>query len=71
MPFIEANGERLHYRMEGSGPAVLMIHSMGIDAAMWREQFAALAGRYTCIARKPRCPTCLIKDLCEYKDKTR
>ena len=50
MPFIEANGERLHYRMEGSGPAVLMIHSMGIDAAMWREQFAALAGRYTCIA---------------------
>ncbi len=50
MPFIEANGERLNYLMEGSGPPVLMIHSMGIDAAMWREQFAALAGRYTCIA---------------------
>nr|WP_236878602.1 hypothetical protein [Clostridioides difficile] len=26
-------------------------------------------GRYTCIARKPRCGTCLIEDLCEYKDK--
>jgi endonuclease-3 len=30
-----------------------------------------LHGRYTCIARKPRCPTCLIRDLCEYSNKTR
>jgi endonuclease III len=29
-----------------------------------------LHGRYVCVARKPRCPECLIKDLCEYKDKT-
>lgn len=29
-----------------------------------------LHGRYTCIARKPRCGSCLIEDLCEYKDKT-
>jgi endonuclease-3 len=29
-----------------------------------------LHGRYTCIARKPKCPQCLIKDLCEYPDKT-
>jgi endonuclease-3 len=29
-----------------------------------------LHGRYTCVARKPRCPVCPIKDLCEYKDKT-
>lgn len=28
-----------------------------------------LHGRYTCIARKPRCSTCLIEDLCEYKQK--
>jgi len=28
-----------------------------------------LLGRYTCIARKPRCGSCLIEDLCEYKDK--
>ncbi len=30
-----------------------------------------LHGRYTCIARKPLCPTCIVKDLCRYKDKTR
>ena len=50
MPFVDANGERLHYVREGSGPAVLMIHSMGVDSAMWRAQFEALADRYTCIA---------------------
>jgi endonuclease-3 len=30
-----------------------------------------LHGRYTCIARKPECPRCVIADLCLYKDKTR
>jgi endonuclease III len=30
-----------------------------------------LHGRYTCIARKPKCPQCIIADLCEYKHKTR
>jgi endonuclease-3 len=29
-----------------------------------------LHGRYTCIARKPRCGSCVIEDLCEYKSKT-
>jgi len=29
-----------------------------------------LHGRYTCVARKPRCGACLIEDLCEFKDKT-
>ena len=28
-----------------------------------------LHGRYTCIARKPRCGSCLIEDLCESKEK--
>lgn len=28
-----------------------------------------LHGRYTCIARKPRCGSCFIEDLCEFKDK--
>ena len=29
-----------------------------------------LHGRYTCIARKPRCGSCIIEDLCEYKAKS-
>ena len=37
-----------------------------LDAHHW----LILHGRYTCIARKPRCGSCLIEDLCEYKQKT-
>ncbi|HUX30407.1 MAG TPA: endonuclease III [Thiobacillus sp.] len=29
-----------------------------------------LHGRYVCQARKPKCPECIIADLCEYKNKT-
>lgn len=29
-----------------------------------------LHGRYTCIARKPRCGSCVIADLCEFTEKT-
>ena len=29
-----------------------------------------LHGRYTCLARTPRCGSCIIEDLCEFKDKT-
>ncbi len=36
------------------------------DAHHW----LILLGRYTCLARKPRCGACLIEDLCEYKKKT-
>src|SRR5437868_346192 len=30
-----------------------------------------LHGRYVCIARKPGCPDCLIRDLCEFRHKTK
>jgi len=36
------------------------------DAHHW----LILHGRYVCVARKPRCPECIIRDLCEYLDKT-
>lgn len=36
-----------------------------IDAHHW----LILHGRYTCIARKPRCGSCIISDLCEYTEK--
>ncbi len=36
------------------------------DAHHW----LILHGRYTCIARKPRCGSCVIEDLCEYREKT-
>jgi endonuclease-3 len=29
-----------------------------------------LHGRYTCVARSPKCPECAIRDVCAYRDKT-
>ena len=37
------------------------------DAHHW----LILHGRYVCEARKPKCPECVIEDLCEYRHKTR
>ena len=34
------------------------------------HHWLVLHGRYVCTARKPHCPTCIIRDLCEYPDKT-
>ena len=37
------------------------------DAHHW----LILHGRYVCVARKPKCPQCMIADLCEYRRKTK
>jgi len=37
-----------------------------MDAHHW----LILHGRYTCVARKPKCWNCIIADLCEFKGKT-
>ncbi|WP_347260982.1 endonuclease III [Rudaea sp.] len=42
-------------------------HEFKLDAHHW----LILHGRYVCKARKPDCPQCVIRDLCEYKHKTK
>ncbi len=37
-----------------------------LDAHHW----LILHGRYTCVARKPKCGSCLIEDLCDFSEKT-
>lgn len=43
-----------------------------IDKAFLKDahHWLVLHGRYVCTARKPKCPQCLIRDLCEYKNKS-
>lgn len=47
--------------LEKNIPAVFKRHA---------HHWLVLHGRYVCIARKPKCPECLICDLCEYENKT-
>ncbi len=37
----------------------------------YASHWLILHGRYVCVARKPKCPECIIRDLCEYPNKTK
>jgi endonuclease-3 len=39
--------------------------------ALHAHHWLILHGRYTCVARKPLCPVCVVRDLCRFKEKTR
>jgi endonuclease-3 len=48
-------------RLEKVIPPEFMLHA---------HHWLILHGRYTCLARKPRCEVCLINDLCRWPEKT-
>lgn len=50
MKQIEANGEHIGYRREGSGPALVLVHSLGTNSALWDEQFSHWSSRFDVIA---------------------
>ena len=39
------------------------------DYQLHAHHWLILHGRYTCVARKPKCAACLIRDLCQFEDK--
>ncbi|MEO0502487.1 MAG: endonuclease III [Pseudomonadota bacterium] len=41
-----------------------------VDFQLHAHHWMILHGRYTCVARKPKCGACLIRDLCPFKEKT-
>ncbi len=47
--------------IEDNVPAEYQLHA---------HHWLILHGRYVCLARKPRCPDCPIRDLCPYPEKT-
>lgn len=44
------NGMRIHYRTEGSGPPLVLLHGYPQSGHMWRKVLPALAERYTVFA---------------------
>lgn len=47
--------------IEDNVPAEFQLHA---------HHWLILHGRYHCKARRPMCPTCIIRDLCAYEEKT-
>lgn len=53
--------DKVEEKLEKAVPAEFKRHA---------HHWLILHGRYTCLARKPGCPTCIVRDLCAFKDKT-
>lgn len=47
---IELRGERLAYRRAGTGPAMLLVHSLGASSAMWESTLEALSATHAVVA---------------------
>lgn len=54
--------EKVEEKLEKVIPPEFMMHA---------HHWLILHGRYTCLARKPGCPECIVQDLCAFKDKTK
>lgn len=52
--FLETNGARIYYEVEGRGPAVLFVHAGVANLRMWDDQAAALRDEYRVIRHDTR-----------------
>jgi endonuclease-3 len=48
-----------------------LVRKVPDEYALHAHHWLILHGRYTCVARKPLCPSCIVRDLCHFPDKTR
>jgi endonuclease-3 len=48
-----------------------LLRSVPAEFQRHAHHWLILHGRYVCVARKPKCPSCPIRDLCDYRGKTR
>jgi endonuclease III len=57
----------------GKTPLLVELELERVVPEQWKRNahhWLILHGRYTCIARKPRCEACVVSDLCAYPAKT-
>jgi endonuclease III len=57
----------------GKDPLAVELKLLKATPDKWKQHahhWLILHGRHTCKARKPDCPTCVVRDLCAYKAKT-
>lgn len=47
---VDVDGARLHYRRQGHGDAVVLVHGFGLDHRVWQPQWPALVAHFDVIA---------------------
>jgi pimeloyl-ACP methyl ester carboxylesterase len=67
--FLEAGGARIYYEVEGSGPAVLMVHAGVANLRMWDAQVAALRDDHRVIRYDTRGYGLTVTDAVEFSNR--
>jgi endonuclease-3 len=47
-----------------------LMKAVPVEFRQHAHHWLILHGRYTCVARSPKCPECAIRDVCAFRDKT-
>ena len=47
MPFVHSLGREIYYERHGAGPALLLLHGAGSNAATWWQQLPAFSAQHT------------------------
>jgi endonuclease-3 len=74
---VDTHVMRLSQRLgltKNTNPDKIEFELMPLVPEKWRVRFCHLLqyhGRRVCVAKKPKCPVCVIDDLCPYPDKTK
>jgi pimeloyl-ACP methyl ester carboxylesterase len=55
MPFVRSQGREIYYERHGAGPALLLLHGAGSNAATWWQQLPAFSAQHTCLTMDIRC----------------
>ena len=50
LKYLTVEGQKIAYRDEGRGPALVFLHGLGGNSASWEPQFEAFADRYRLVA---------------------
>lgn len=47
--FLDIDGARIYYEIDGAGPSVVLLHGAMMDTRMWEPQVPALAEQFSVV----------------------
>jgi len=68
--FRVSNRTRLSTRQGRSGSGTKLLKVIPAEFMLHAHHWLILHGRYTCIARKPKCGQCPVYDVCGFRNKS-